>query len=247
VDDMSERTDKRRIEILAWAAVVGQIVFLTGWLVLGALEGHGYSPGRDDISDLGAPTAQHVAWNSLSLGISAILSAAFAIGALAPALRVPGKRAAVGAWLVALSLVSLDNLSDVFFHVDCRAADAGCTPDQAFASWHGKIHLIVFVVAAVATVAAPFALAYRMRIVDGWKDLARPTRVFGAVLVVGLIVNLVLADGPIQGWAQRGLCLFVVFGIVSLARRVLRLANDGAILRPMSEEVPASVGVAAKV
>ena len=59
---------------LAWAAIAAEVVFVAGWLVLGAIEGHGYSPGRHDISDLGAPTAHHVWLNALTLLISGALT-----------------------------------------------------------------------------------------------------------------------------------------------------------------------------
>jgi hypothetical protein len=70
--------------------------------------------------------------------------------------------------------MGLDNLSDAFFRLDCRTADPGCT--AAASSWHAKVHLAVGLISAVATIAAPFVLAARMRYVPGWRDLARPTR-----------------------------------------------------------------------
>ena len=40
---------------LAKAAIAAQLLFGGECLVAGTIEGHGYSPGRDDIRDLGAP------------------------------------------------------------------------------------------------------------------------------------------------------------------------------------------------
>src|SRR6185295_1007568 len=98
-------------------------------------------------------------------GVSGVLTMAFAVGALRPALGIAG-------WLVAVSLPALDNLGDVFFRLDCRAADAGCSASQATASWHGKMHIAVFLIAAIPTLIAPFVLSRRMAAVDGWRDLA---------------------------------------------------------------------------
>jgi hypothetical protein len=219
---------RSRMVWLARGAVAAQVLFVGGWLVIGALEGHGYSAGRHDISDLSALTA-HYAWLDLATeGIAGALTIAFAIWALRLALTVPGRRPPVGAWLVALSLPGLDNLGDVFFRLDCRAADAGCSTSRAIASWHAKAHLIVFVIAALATVVAPFALAHRMRLVEGWRDLARPAWGFGVLTVVGLVVNGALQDTVGQGWAQRVLAVFVVLGVVALALRVRRLATEAA-------------------
>ena len=207
---------------LAAAAIAAQVAFVLGWLVLGALEGHGYSPGRDDVSDLGALTAHHTMWWQLVVGASGALTMAFAIWALRPALTLPGRRAPLAAWLVVVSLPSLDNLGDAFFRLDCRAADAGCSTADAAASWHGKAHLVVFAVAAVPTLIAPFALARSFRQLEGWRDLARPARVFGVVAIIGFVVTAATSGTAAQGWTQRGIIVIVCSGIVLLATRVLR-------------------------
>ena len=217
--------DHLRMVRLAWAAIAAQVVFVAGWLVFGAIEGHGYSAGRHDISDLGAITAHHVWLNALTLGISGALTIVFAIFALRPALMQADLKQPVSAWLVALSLPALDNLSDVFFRLDCRAADSGCTASQAASSWHGKIHVIVAAIAAVATIIAPFALAYRMRRLDVWRDLARPTLVFGILVVASLVAYVALNGTGAQGWSQRIAALLVTSGVVMLALRVRRLAT----------------------
>jgi Protein of unknown function (DUF998) len=124
---------------------------------------------------------------------------------------------------VALSLPGLDTISDAFFRLDCRAADAGCTMAEATASWHGKAHIACFVIAALATVAAPFVLAHRMRRVDGWQDLAVPTQIFGILTIVALAVTAACTGTAAQGLAQRGAIVLVALGIVALGWRVLKL------------------------
>jgi hypothetical membrane protein len=205
---------------LAWGAIVAQVVFIASWLVGGAIEGHGYSVATDDISDLGALTAHHPTLVLVAFGISGALTIAFALGVIRPVLGV-------GGWLLALSLPALDNLSDAFFRLDCRAADAGCSASNAAASWHGKVHIAVFLVAAVATIATPFVLARSMRHVDGWRDLAPGARIFGVVIIVGAIANAVLTGTSVQGLAQRTLAVIVPLGIVALAVRVLQLNAVG--------------------
>ena len=170
----------------------------------------------DDISDLGALTAHHPTLVLVAFGISGALTIAFALGAVRPALGL-------GGWLLALSLPALDNLGDVVFRLDCRAADAGCSTSRAAASWHGKMHIAVFLVAAVATIATPFVLARAMRHADGWRDLERGARIFGVVVVVGALANVVLTGTSAQGLAQRTLAVIVCLGIVALAVRVLQL------------------------
>jgi hypothetical protein len=215
---------KRTSVWLAWGAIAGQALFIGGWLVVGAIEGRGYSFARDDISDLSALTARYPWADLATVGISGVLTIAFAVWALRPALTLSGRRSPVGAWLVALSLPGLDNLGDVFFRLDCRAADAGCSVSRATASWHGTAHVVVASIAGVATIVAPFALARRMRLVDGWRDLARPTRIFGVITVAGVLAYAALDSTSVGGLAQRALAVWVPLGIVALAVRVRRLA-----------------------
>jgi hypothetical membrane protein len=183
-------------------AVVGQLVFVGGWLVLGVVEGHGYSAMRHDISDLGALTAHHATAARLTLFVSGALTVGVAL-----ALR---RRLGNAALLIALSLPGLDGLSDAFFRVDCRAADAGCSMSDATSSWHGKVHIAVFVVAALATVAAPFVLARR---------LGRPARVFGWIVVALLLVTGASSGTAVQGLTQRITAVVVCAAFVALVFR----------------------------
>ena len=214
------------VEVLAWAAAGAQALFVGGWLIGGAIEGHGYSAGRHDISDLTALTAHHATSNRATLLVSGLLTAAFALWALLPSLSRPDLRMPISAWLVALSLPSLDNLSDVFFRLDCRAADAGCLASHASASWHGKTHLVMFAIAAIATVIAPFALAHRMKNLDGWRSFARPTRLFGVLIVAALLAAGALGGTVAQGSSQRIAATLIPLGIVGLALPVRRQAAN---------------------
>jgi hypothetical protein len=211
--------------MLAGAAIAAQLLFASGWLVLGAVEGHGYSSGRHDISDLGALTANHATAARLTEGIAGAITIAFGLLVLRPGLRSADGRGVLGGWLVALSLPGFDTMSDAFFQLDCRAADAGCTAAEAAASWHGKAHLACFAVAALATLVAPFVLSRRMRQVDGWQDLSAPTRIFGILTIAALAVTGATTGTAVQGWAQRGAALLVTSGIALLAWRVLQLKS----------------------
>ena len=93
------------------------------------------------------------------------------------------------------------------------------------ASWHGTMHVAVFVVAAVATVAAPFALASRMRLSDSWRDLAGRARAFGFVTIGLLAVTAATVGTPVQGLTQRFAATVISLGIVVLAWRVARQAS----------------------
>lgn len=209
---------ERRTALLAAATIAAQFMFVAGWIVAGLLEGHGYSSAEHDISDLGALTAHHAWLTQLTQGIAGVVTILFAILVL--------RRWFGGAsWLVALSLPGLDNLSDAFFRLDCRAADAGCSTSDMLASWHAQVHLASFVVAAIATVIAPFVLASRMKRLDGWGDLARPTRIFGVFFLAALVFSGATTGTSVQGVTQRIAAVLVCTGVAVIATRVLLLSS----------------------
>lgn len=133
---------------------------------------------------------------------------------------------ALGAWLLAASLIGLDNLSDAFFRLDCRAADQGCTAAAAASSWHGQVHIAAGLLSAIAMVAAPFVLAARMRHANGWRDLARPTILAGALLLVVLLGYAALERKTGGGYLQRAAIVLVSVGVATLALRVRSLARS---------------------
>jgi hypothetical protein len=209
---------ERRTALFAAAAIAAQLAFVAGWIVAGLLEGHGYSSAEHDISDLGALTAHHVWLVQLTMGIAGVVTVLFAI-------LVLRRWFGGAAWLVVLSLLGLDNLSDVFFRLDCRAADAGCSTSDAVSSWHAQIHLASFLVASLATIVAPFVFASRMKRLDGWGDLARPTRIFGVCFIAVFVVTGATTGTSAQGLTQRVAAVFVCTGFAVIAARVLMLST----------------------
>jgi hypothetical membrane protein len=217
-----------RWTLLAWGAIVGQVIFATAWLVASALEGSGYSSARNDLSDLAALTAHHAPVMLAAQGIAGVVTIAFAIGALRPLLVDVTSREPIGAWLVGGSIIGLDNLSDAFFRLDCRHADPGCTFAAAMTSWHGKIHVIVGAVTWILTMAAPFVLAHEMRRVRSWRDLALPAVAYGIAVAVLSVIYGALHDAEGGGYAQRLVVELASFGIIVLALRVRRMARATA-------------------
>ena len=209
---------------LAYAAIAGQVVFVVAFFVLGAAEGHGYSATKHYISDLGAPTAHHVALWFAAQVVCAVTLAAFAFGALRPALAPAGRKATIAAWLVIGSVMVFDNITDPIFRLDCRLADKGCSASDQMATWHGKVHVYKFVVALVCSIAAPFVIASCMKALDGWRRLVRPTRIFAVVLIIGSVAVAAADRSDVQGVVQRLLAIYVAVGVVALAARV---ASEG--------------------
>ena len=208
--------------LLSLGAIAGVAVFLFGWIVAEALEGHGYSVARHDISDLGALTAHYPTLIRATDFVGGLLVILFALFALGPALAVQGRRISLSAVFVAASLPALDTFTDTFFRLDCRAADAGCSTSAATTSWHGKANIAAFAVAGIASVIAPFLLARRMQVLDAWRDLARPVRIFGIVFIAGLVAASATTNSSVGGWAQRIVIIYACAGICALAVRTLR-------------------------
>jgi Protein of unknown function (DUF998) len=220
------KIDRRAIG-LAWGVIGGILVFDVGWLLAEALQGRGYSVAKHDVSDLAALTARYPWVFMTATGIAGAITIVFALFALRPALAGPARRASLGAWLLAASLIGLDSLSDAFFRLDCRAADAGCTAAASVRSWHGTIHLTVFAVSALATMALPFVLSFRMRRLKGWRDLASPAFFFGLLFLAVLVAGVPLEGKTGGGYLQRAAILMVSLGVVTLALRVRALARSG--------------------
>jgi hypothetical protein len=206
---------------LAYAAIAGQAVFIGAFVILGAVEGHGYSATKHYISDLGAPTAHHVVLWFAAQVVCALTTAAFAFGALRPSLS-PARRASLAAWLIVGSVVVFDNITDPIFRLDCRLADHGCSASDQMATWHGKVHVDKFIVALVCSIAAPFVLATCMKATDRWRGLVTPTRAFGVLLIVGSVAIVAADRSDVQGLVQRLVAVYMSLGVVALAARVIR-------------------------
>jgi hypothetical protein len=82
---------------------------------------------------------------------------------------------------------------------------------------------VSFVIAALATIPASFALSRAMRRAEGWEDLARPTRIYGIVVVAVLVATGASSGTALQGWSQRAAIVVVIAGVAALAWRVIRL------------------------
>jgi len=211
---------------LAQSVIAAQVLFTIGWMTAGVFQGDEYSVANHDISDMGAMTAPNPWLYMLPTGITGIATIWFCLGALRPILKISGIRRPIGAWFLALSLMGLDNFSDMFFRLECRAADPGCTQEIAAASVQGKLHIMVALVSVLFTIIAPFALARHMRNLDTWKDLKSKTIVFGIFFLMTLIAYLFTEGGYGHGYTQRIMCLMLSLGIIVLARRVLKITTS---------------------
>ena len=148
------------------AGVCGVLAFVTmnvGWIAGGYAQPRAYSTAHDDISDLGAVTADH-AWmyNQIGANLTGLLVFALALGlwrALSP--DVLGR---LGAGAVAVAGVGA--FLDGLFRLDCRGIDAAC--DNV--SWHSDAHKIESGITGGATLLALLLLALAFRRIPEWRD-----------------------------------------------------------------------------
>jgi hypothetical protein len=205
--------------LLALLVVPAQLLFVAGALVGGLAQGPGYSPVRHDISDLGALTARHPWFELGPEGFAGVVTVAFSLVVLRQVLSW------LASALLAGSLMGLDSLSDLVFRLDCVSADHGCTDAVRLGSWHAQVHAAVGLVSAVASVVALVLVARRLRVVEGWQDLARPTQ-----WCAGLLAGALLAYAALEGRAGGGVLERLAVGAVivalsALAHRALRLGR----------------------
>lgn len=206
---------------IGWGSigVVSQLLFVMGWLIAGFVQGERYSVLRDSISDMGALNAPYPWVLLVPMGLVGIGTIAFATLGLRPALSDAGRHGRLGPWLIAFFALGLDNISDVFFRLDCRAADS-CVGDQANTSWHAAVHEIVGFTTILVLVVATFVMAHRLRNAPKWADLALPSRIAGILLAVGLVALLVPQTAGVQGLIQRAMTCIAAGWVAALGFRL---------------------------
>jgi hypothetical protein len=196
-----------------------QFIFIAGWFSADFLQGGHYSAIRYDVSEMASLTAPH-AWLLLACqGLAGAGTIAFALFGLRPALMITATAGRSGPWLLVLSALGLDNLSDAFFRLDCRTVD-GCTG----ISWHAQLHNIVGTVTIVVLVIAPFIIARRLRQAPEWTNLAAPSIVVGGLLVTMWAATLLTHNIGFEGLFQRALLFIAAAWVAALA---LRLSTSG--------------------
>jgi Protein of unknown function (DUF998) len=168
------------------AAVCGLLAPVTviiGWIGGALAQPDAYSSADDDLSDLGAQTA-NMAWiyNQIGDNLTGILIILFGLGlwrALSP--DVLGR---IGAG--AVMLTGLTAFLEGFFRLDCRGIDTGCTND----SWHSSAHKMNNRFTVAATIAAPLILAFAFRRIPAWRGAWLPTL---AAIPVGIVCGVLFS------------------------------------------------------
>lgn len=207
------------LRISALCGLLTPVAFTVGWFLGGLAQPARFSFVRDDISDLGALTADRPwLYNQIGGNLTGLLVVLFAIGLWR---ALPAQRMArVG--VVALAVSGVGQFLDGVFRLDCRKIDRRC--DDRLASWHGLAHGIETVITFVSLFVAMFALWLAFRRLPSWADLAVPS------LVAGIVTFVSLAGLDPVGAGLAVLAASTVFyaWVALLAYRVLVLARERA-------------------
>jgi hypothetical protein len=141
---------------LAWLAVIGQLVFVAGWLVGGALE-PGYSHLDQAVSELGARSASHPLIVNAGLVVLGLSVAAVGLALVA---ALPSRRSSrLAAWLFVAAGLAIVVAGVV--PLDCGLSRDRCM--QQFRagelSWREDVHLWASLASQALLALTPFAIA----------------------------------------------------------------------------------------
>jgi hypothetical membrane protein len=226
---MNFRTTHKTLITGAFAGICGLAAFVTmniGWIAGGLAQPSAYSFANDDISDLGAVTANS-SWiyNWIGAGLTGLLVVALALGlwrALSP--DVLGRLGA-GAMLVVGACAVLEGF---FFHLDCRGIDTGCTND----SWHSHAHKIESDITIVASIAALLILAFAFRRIPEWRDSWLPSLLTVPASVLAGIGFSAIGNGASTRAGTVVIFLWIAFVSVRLLQKWDRPAASSTEARP---------------
>lgn len=191
-------SDRRtRGVVLRWCALGGllaPITFVVGWVAGGVAQPDAYSLLEDQVSDLGALTADD-AWiyNRIGANLTGVLVAAFACSLW----RAVGSTMAGKIGVIALAVTGVGVFFDGWLRLDCREIDAGCSAGGT--SWLATAHQIESLITVAAMFLAVFALARAFRRSGHWQDLCTPTLIGGFASVAGILGGTILTGMEIVG------------------------------------------------
>jgi hypothetical membrane protein len=238
---------RRRTWLLAWAAILAQVVFVGGWVLAGALEPH-YSPVRQYISELGRLGAANPWIFTIFVGVWGLGFIALAV-ALVPSLRTRP-------WPLAMPLMFvLAGVCAILvgpLRMDCSptlSAVCKSREDAGALSWHYYAHAWLSLGINISLLLTGFAFAR-----SAWPSRLGRLVLGGAlVLLAAWLVTYFLHDSFVgyQGLEER-LWAFVaqLWALVCATVLILEatltpdalLAHEASMQRPALAE-PAAVGV----
>jgi Protein of unknown function (DUF998) len=210
----SERLRRVPLRAAAICGLLAPVSFVAGLLLGDLAQPDVFSPADDNISDIGAQTADR-AWlyNQIAANLNGLLIVAFALG-LWRALG-SGWPARLGA--LGLAVIGVTRFLEGFLRLDCRGMDEDCENT----SWQADAHGIESGIASALFFLVPPVLAYAFRRLPQWRDLWLPTLLAVPVVLAASILFSLIGDGAAVRAAS--ITWFLWLGL--LAWRLLRIAG----------------------
>jgi Protein of unknown function (DUF998) len=198
--------------------LLASVTFDVGLVAGDLAQPDAFSPANDDVSDLGAQTANS-AWlyNQVAANLNGLLIIGFALGLW---------RALGSGWLARVGVLALLGLGvgrflEGFLRLDCRGMDAGCEND----SWQSTGHGIESGISAALFFLAPPLLALAFRRLPAWRDLWLPTLLAVPVIVAASVLFSIVGDGA----ATRAASIVWFLWLALVAFRLFRSAESGGV------------------
>jgi hypothetical protein len=199
----------------AICGLLAPVTFIVGVLLGDLAQSDAFSPAEDNISDLGAQTAEQ-AWlyNQIASNLNGLLIVAFGLGLWQ----------AVGSGLLArlgvfgLIGIGLTRFLEGFLRLDCGGMDEVCENT----SWQAEGHRIETGVTSVLLFLVPPVLAFAFRRLPQWRDLWIPTLLVLPVVIAVSISFSVIGNGASQ--RAGSIVWFLWLGLI--AWRLKRIADD---------------------
>ena len=203
----------------AICGLLAPVTFIVGVLLGDLAQPDSFRPADDDISDLGAQTADQ-AWvyNQIAANLNGLLIVAFALGLW---------RALGSGWLarlgvLGLAVIGVTRFLEGFLRLDCRGMDESCENT----SWQADGHRFESGIASALFLLVPLLLALAFRRLPQWRDLWLPTLLVVPVVVAVSIPFSLIGDGAAVRAAS--ITWFLWLGL--LAWRLLRIAGDRTVI-----------------
>ena len=203
----------------AICGLLAPVTFIVGVLLGDLAQPDSFRPADDDISDLGAQTADQ-AWvyNQIAANLNGLLIVAFALGLW---------RALGSGWLarlgvLGLAVIGVTRFLEGFLRLDCRGMDEGCVNT----SWQADGHRFESGIASALFFLVPLLLAFAFRRLPQWRDLWLPTLLVAPVVIAVSIPFSLIGDGAAVRAAS--ITWFLWLGL--LAWRLLRIAGDRTVI-----------------
>ena len=198
----------------AICGLLAPVTFIVGVLLGDLAQPEAFSPADDDISDLGAHTADY-AWiyNQIAANLNGLMIFTFALGLW---------RALGSGWLarfgvLGLAVIGVTRFLEGFLRLDCRGMDDGCQNT----SWQADGHRFESGIASALFFLVPLLLAFAFRRLPQWRDLWLATLLVVPVVVAVSIPFSLIGDGA----AVRAASITWFLWLALIAWRLLRIAG----------------------